>query len=55
MWIGIGIATMSCVILLACAIQLFLSRPFLIAQEQFCLSLYGESYKEYIQKTPRYF
>lgn len=55
MWIGVGTATTSWVILLACGIQLFLSRPFLIAQEQYCLDTYGESYKEYMQKTPRYF
>jgi len=55
MWIGVGIATTSWVILLACGIQLILFRPFLIAQERFCLDTYGESYKEYMQKTPRYF
>ena len=55
MWLGVGIATTSWVILLACVIQLFLSRPFLIAQERFCLNTYGESYKKYMQKTPRYF
>jgi protein-S-isoprenylcysteine O-methyltransferase Ste14 len=55
MWIGVGIATTSWVILLACGIQLFLSRPFLIAQERYCLDTYGESYKEYMLKTPRYF
>jgi protein-S-isoprenylcysteine O-methyltransferase Ste14 len=55
MWLGVGIATTSWVILLACGVQLFLSRSFLIAQERFCLSTYGESHKEYMQQTPRYF
>jgi protein-S-isoprenylcysteine O-methyltransferase Ste14 len=55
MWIGVGIAVTSWVILIACVIQLFLSRPFLLAQERFCLDTYGESYREYMQKTPRYF
>ena len=55
MWIGVGIATTSWVILLACGIQLFLSRPFLLAQERFCLDKYGEPYREYMQRTPRYF
>jgi protein-S-isoprenylcysteine O-methyltransferase Ste14 len=55
MWIGVGIATTSWVILLVCVIQLFLSRPFLIAQERFCLDMYRESYREYMQSTPRYF
>ena len=55
MWIGVGIATMSWVILLACGIQIFLSGPFLIAQERFCLDTYGETYKAYMRGTPRYF
>jgi protein-S-isoprenylcysteine O-methyltransferase Ste14 len=55
MWIGVGIAVTSWVILIACVIQLFLSRPFILAQERFCLDAYGESYREYMQKTPRYF
>jgi protein-S-isoprenylcysteine O-methyltransferase Ste14 len=54
MWIGVGIAATSWVILLVCVIQVFLSRPFLIAQERFCLDTYGEPYREYMDKTPRY-
>jgi protein-S-isoprenylcysteine O-methyltransferase Ste14 len=55
MWISVGIATTSWAILLVCVIQLFLSRPFLIAQERFCLDTYGESYREYMQRTQGYF
>jgi protein-S-isoprenylcysteine O-methyltransferase Ste14 len=54
MWIGVGIATTSWLILLVCGIQFFLSRPFILAQERFCLDTYGELYKEYMQRTPRY-
>ena len=54
MWIGVGIATASWVILVACGVQLFLSRPFLLAQERYCLDTYGEAYREYMRRTPRY-
>jgi protein-S-isoprenylcysteine O-methyltransferase Ste14 len=55
MWLGVGIATASWVILVACGVQLFLARPFLIAQERYCLDTYGELYREYMQRTSRYF
>jgi protein-S-isoprenylcysteine O-methyltransferase Ste14 len=55
MWMGVGIATASWVILAACGVQLFLSRPFLIAQERYCLDRYGDLYREYMRRTPRYF
>jgi protein-S-isoprenylcysteine O-methyltransferase Ste14 len=54
MWIGVGIATASWVILVACGVQLFLSRTFLIAQERYCLDTYGAAYREYMHTTPRY-
>jgi protein-S-isoprenylcysteine O-methyltransferase Ste14 len=54
MWIGVGIATASWVLLVACGVQLFLSRPFLVAQERYCLDTYGGSYREYMRRTPRY-
>ena len=54
MWIGVGLATMSWVILVVCGLQLFLNRPFLKAQERYCLETYGEAYKEYMSRTPRY-
>ena len=54
MWIGVGVATASWVILVACVVQLFLSRPLLLAQERYCLDTYGESYREYMRRTLRY-
>ena len=54
MWIGVGIATASWVILAACGVQLFVSRPFLLAQERYCLDTYGEAYGDYMRRTPRY-
>lgn len=55
MWLGVGIATVSWLIILVCCIQVFLSHRFLIAQERFCLEKYGEKYRKYMEKTPRYF
>lgn len=55
MWLGVGTATTSWVIILACCLQVILSHRFLIAQERFCVEKYGEKYREYMEKTPRYF
>ena len=55
MWLGVGISTGSWIIILACVIQIFLCRGFLIAQERSCLESYGEEYREYMTKVPRYF
>ena len=55
MWLGVGMSTGSWVIILACAIQIFLCRRFLIAQERSCLESYGEEYSRYMVKVSRYF
>lgn len=55
MWIGVSIATISWLILAACIIQMFLSYPFLIAQERECLERYGESYNNYLSNVKRYY
>lgn len=55
LWIGAGIALNSWFIVIACILQLILSYPGFIAQEQTCLVQYGESYREYLSKTKRYF
>lgn len=54
MWLGVAMATFSWVIGLVCFLQLFLSRPFLLAQERMCLAEYGEDYRQYMSTTPRY-
>lgn len=54
MWFGVSVSTGSWIIILACVIQIFLCRSFLIAQEQSCLESYGEEYREYMSKVPRY-
>jgi protein-S-isoprenylcysteine O-methyltransferase Ste14 len=55
MWLGVGASTGSWVIILACAIQVFLCRSFLIAQERSCLESYGDQYREYMANVSRYF
>ena len=55
MWLGVGILTGSWIITLACVIQIFLCRSFLIAQERSCLESYGGEYSRYMAKVPRYF
>ncbi len=55
MWLGVGISTTSWVIIAACCIQMFISYYFLVAQERFCFETYGERYRAYMEKTPRYF
>ncbi len=54
MWIGVGIATASWIIVVACLLLAIVSYPSFLAQERFCLELYGDAYREYMQSTPRY-
>jgi protein-S-isoprenylcysteine O-methyltransferase Ste14 len=55
LWTGAGIVLGSWLIVIACVLQLILSYPGFIAQEQTCLKKYGEPYKEYLNRTKRYF
>lgn len=55
MWIGIGFITACCLIIIISLIQLITMYPTFLAQEQSCIRQYGEAYKKYMQKTPRYF
>jgi protein-S-isoprenylcysteine O-methyltransferase Ste14 len=54
MWIGVGIATLSWIILGACLLLAVVSYPSIRAQERFCLETYGAAYREYMKSTPRY-
>ena len=54
MWVGVGLATASPVILGICCIQPLLARVYMIAQERFCVQQYGEPYREYLARTPRF-
>jgi len=55
MWLGVGMSTGSWIIILACVIQTFLCRSFLIAQERSCLEFYGGEYSKYMVNVSRYF
>ncbi len=52
--LGIGIATLSWIILLvAVAVQILMHKTTL-EEERFCLEKYGDSYREYMGSVPRY-
>jgi len=52
--IGIGIATASWIILLAVIIFLILANFLVNSEERYCKEKYGDTYKEYLNKTPRW-
>ena len=54
-WLGVGIATASWVIIVAVVVMNLLMHTTTLAEERFCLEKYGEAYREYMQKVPRYF
>jgi protein-S-isoprenylcysteine O-methyltransferase Ste14 len=53
-FIGIGIACVSWLFLLMTIIFVILSHILVITEERFCLKLYGKSYREYLNKIPRW-
>ena len=52
--IGIGIASASGLFLLLTVIQIALSISVVTAEERFCLEKYGDAYREYMNRTPRW-
>ena len=52
--IGIGIATASWVILLAAIIFLILTNIVTGSEERYCKEKYGDIYKEYLNRTPKW-
>jgi protein-S-isoprenylcysteine O-methyltransferase Ste14 len=54
-WLGVGIATASWVIIVADVVMNLLMHVTTLAEERFCLEKYGQLYREYMQKVPRYF
>ena len=54
MWVGIGFITSCWLIIVLCLFQLIVIYPTFIAQENYCIEKYGEDYKNYIKKAPRY-
>lgn len=53
--VGVGIATASWVIISLSVIEQILMHKTTLAEERFCLEKYGDSYREYMKKVPRYF
>ena len=53
-FIGIGIATASWIILLAAIIFLILVNIVVNSEERYCKEKYGDIYKEYLNRTPRW-
>ena len=54
MFIGVGIACASWVFLLFTVVYTILSFVFAIPEERRCLEMYGDAYREYMNKTPRW-
>jgi protein-S-isoprenylcysteine O-methyltransferase Ste14 len=54
LFIGLGIATASWIMLLCAILWLVLFHIVLPAEEQFLLEKYGDSYREYMNKTPKW-
>jgi len=54
LYLGIGIATASWVILICAVSWIVLFNLASTAEERFLLGKYGDSYREYINKTPRW-
>jgi len=51
---GIGVVTASGLILALAAISMILIHYIILAEERFCLEKYGDAYREYMNKAPRY-
>ena len=54
MWLGVGIASANLIIIASSIALALVSNFSFIAQEQFCMETYGERYRSYMKKTPRY-
>ena len=54
LYIGMGIATASWIILLCALLWLVLFHMVLPSEERFLLEKYGDSYRDYMNKTPRW-
>jgi protein-S-isoprenylcysteine O-methyltransferase Ste14 len=54
MFIGIGIASASWVFLLFTVLRTIASFMLIPSEEHFCLEKYGDAYREYMNRTPRW-
>ena len=53
-WIGMAVATASWPLLILVAIYMIVLHFVMLAEERVCLEKYGDSYREYMNKTPGY-
>lgn len=53
-FIGVGIALASWIFLLFSVIYIILSSVFVASEESFCLKHYGDTYRAYMNRTPRW-
>ena len=53
-WIGIGVVTESWVILMLVFVSMIVQHFMVLGEEIFCLEKYGNTYREYMKRTPRY-
>jgi len=53
-FIGAGIASASWLFLLLSLVYIIMPPLFVDAEERFCLKKYGDAYREYMNRTPRY-
>jgi len=54
MFVGVGIASASWVFLLFTIVYTILSIICAVPEERFCLERYGDAYREYMNRTPRW-
>jgi protein-S-isoprenylcysteine O-methyltransferase Ste14 len=53
-YLGVGIATASCVFLLLAVAYVVIPLLWVAAEERHCLKYYGDAYREYMNRTPRW-
>ena len=53
-FIGVGIASASWIFLLLSLAFMILTSLVVVSEERFCLKHYGDAYREYIDRTPRW-
>ena len=54
MLLGAGIASASWIFLLLSVVDIIMPPLFVEAEERYCLDKYGDAYREYMNKTPRW-
>jgi protein-S-isoprenylcysteine O-methyltransferase Ste14 len=53
-YLGVGIATASWVLLLLAAVFMVVPTLWVNAEERHCLNYYGDAYRDYTKRTPRW-